>query len=97
MEMQMPKVTSCSVTGCAYNTNMGCHAMAITIGDLPDDPACDTYFETGSHGGKKELTAGVGACKSFECKFNQDYECTAAQIKVGMKGQQADCLTFKHQ
>ncbi|WP_244432514.1 DUF1540 domain-containing protein [Desulfocurvibacter africanus] len=35
------------------------------------------------------------ACKSFDCSFNRDYECTASSIQVGMKQSQPDCLTFQ--
>ncbi|NIQ98269.1 MAG: DUF1540 domain-containing protein, partial [Desulfuromonadales bacterium] len=41
------------------------------------------------------MTAGVGACKSYECSYNSDYECTAPNVHIGMKGDNPDCLTFK--
>ena len=94
MAMKMPKVTECSVAGCAYNTSQSCHAMAITIGEPAGDPACDTYFTAARHGGVMDATAGVGACKSADCRFNKDYECSAAGIMVGMKQGEPDCLTF---
>lgn len=95
MAMEMPKVMDCSVSDCAYNANKACHAMAITIGEDPDEPICDTFFESSTHGGVKDITAGVGACKSYECSYNEDYECTASNIHVGMKEDQPDCLTFE--
>jgi hypothetical protein len=95
LRMEMPKVMECSVGNCAYNTMQTCHAMAITVGEPDGDPACDTYFVADRHGGVKDMTAGVGACKLAECKFNTDYECSASSIKVGMHEGQADCLTYE--
>jgi hypothetical protein len=94
MPMEMPKVLDCTVTGCAYNTKKTCHAIAITIGDAPQNPACDTFFEASPHGGVPDMTAGVGACKVSGCLNNSDYECDAPNIHVGMKGGTPDCLTF---
>lgn len=94
--MEMPKVSGCSVTSCAYNNQQACHALAITVGEEPDMPICDTFLESevpGS-GGDKAVTAGVGACKAAECEYNEDLECTASEIKVGMQEEEADCLTF---
>ncbi|MBE0599588.1 MAG: DUF1540 domain-containing protein [Desulfuromonadales bacterium] len=92
--MQMPKVSECSVSSCAYNDNKACHALAITVGEDPDTPICDTFFESDTPGGDKSATAGVGACKAAECEYNADLECTAPNIEVGMQGNEADCLTF---
>lgn len=91
--MEMPKVTACEVSQCAYNDNKDCHALAITIGDI-SKPKCDTFFQTSIHGGVKDTTAGVGACKISECNYNEELECSAANIKVGMKSGTAECLTF---
>lgn len=95
MGMKMPQVKSCSVDNCAYNTKHACHAMAITIGEPGGDPACDTFFTAERHGGVMDMMAGVGACKTDECSFNKDYECTASNIQVGMKHNQPDCLTYQ--
>lgn len=93
--MEMPKVSDCSVTDCAYNKAKECHALAITVGEDPDEPVCDTFFASSTHGGIKEAAAGVGACKAADCQYNEDYECTAAAIQVGYQGDQPDCLTFE--
>lgn len=93
--MEMPKVLDCTVTGCAYNNNDECHAMAITIGDPTNTPACDTFFEAERHGGVKDMTAGVGACKCSGCGHNKDYECSADEIHVAMNGNRPDCMTFE--
>jgi hypothetical protein len=95
MTMKIPKVLDCSISDCAYNSQKACHAMAITIGEAPSDPICDTYFHSDVHGGIKDMTANVGACKTSACTYNHDFECTAADIHVGMKGRQPDCLTFQ--
>ena len=93
--MEMPKVISCTVTNCAYNTSQVCHAMAITVGDISNRPKCDTFFQTSIHGGLKDVTAGVGACKISDCTHNKELECNAQNIKVGMQSGAAECLTFK--
>ena len=93
--MDMPKVMDCTVSKCAYNTGKACHALAITIGENPDQPKCDTFFQSSIHGGVKSMIAGVGACKTGGCSFNQDFECAAPNIHVGMKNGAPDCLTFK--
>lgn len=38
--------------------------------------AGDTFFVANQQGGVMGLTAGLGACKSGDCKFNKNYECT---------------------
>jgi hypothetical protein len=95
MASKMPKVSDCSATECAYNTDQTCHALAITVGESPQDPACDTYFESSTHGGVKDAIAGVGACKTADCQYNKEFECSAPQIQVGYRGNQVDCLTFE--
>ena len=95
MGMNMPKVLQCSVETCAYNTKKSCHAMAITVGEPAGDPSCDTFFPAERHGGVIDMTAGVGACKLADCKFNKDYECSASNITVGKKMGQPDCMTFE--
>jgi len=96
MKMEMPKVQDCNVSNCAYNTNKSCHAMAITIGEYPEEPVCDTFFQSSTRGGVMEMSAGVGACKTSNCQHNRDFECTASAIHIGLKGKQPDCLTFEH-
>lgn len=95
MATKMPQVKDCTISDCAYNSKKTCHAMAITIGDKPDDPVCDTYFHSEVHGGISNLTAGVGACKTSGCSYNRDFECAAPAIHVGLKGAHPDCLTFE--
>lgn len=95
MGMKMPKVMECSVESCAYNATKSCHAMAITVGEPGGDPACDTFFVAEPHGGVMDMTAGVGACKSGDCKFNKDYECVASSITVKMQKGHPDCMTYE--
>ncbi len=94
MEMKMSKVKECSVKDCAYNSESDCHAMSITIGEPTSEAKCDTYFHSDDHGGIEDATAGVGACKTSDCKYNEKFECAAPEINVGYKGSQPDCLTF---
>ena len=95
MAMEMPKVMDCTVSGCAYNTEKACHAMAITVGEQPSEPICDTFFQSDTHGGVMDMTAGVGACKTSDCRHNENFECVAANVHIGLKGNQPDCLTFE--
>lgn len=92
--MDMPKVTQCDVTQCAYNQNKKCHALAITVGDGAH-PHCDTFCETSKKGGDSGATAGVGACKVVECRYNQQLECRASGIRVGYLIDEVDCQTYE--
>lgn len=94
MKVSMPPVKMCNVKKCAYNSQNACHALAITVGDPGGPPACDTYFASTRHGGVKDATAGVGACKTDDCKFNLDFECSASSVSIGLQNNAVDCLTY---
>jgi len=87
------KVTTCTVTDCAYNSNETCHALAITV-DNPTAATCATYTPREEKAGVEMNVANVGACKASACKHNKDLVCTASSIKVGMKDNAVTCLTF---
>ena len=91
--LEMPLVAKCSASDCAYNISSNCHARAITIGDSTH-PGCDTFLGGASHTKQAKLIAGIGACKMGSCKFNDDLECIAENIQVGMAGTKANCMTF---
>ena len=93
LTIEMPTVSECAVTECAYNVAKACHARAITIGDGVH-PGCDTFFRAAPHAHDTNRTAGVGACKVTGCTHNDDYECTAPMISVGFKGKDINCLSF---
>ncbi|MFW5887853.1 MAG: DUF1540 domain-containing protein [Bacteriovoracia bacterium] len=93
MSFEMPILTECKITECAYNDKNNCHAKAITVGDS-SNPRCDTYFENNQHVSSPSELAGVGACKVGPCKFNEDFSCTASEVQVGMDQGQIKCLTF---
>ncbi|MDR3608332.1 MAG: DUF1540 domain-containing protein [Oligoflexia bacterium] len=93
MNPEMPQVSKCSITQCAYNVGQGCRAKAITIGDS-ETPACDTHLPSSTHTRQTTRIAGVGACKVAHCKYNDDFECSADSIAVGFAGSDAHCLTF---
>ncbi len=76
-----------------YGTN-NCHAKAITVGDEAN-PGCDTYFDTNLHTHESKRIAGVGACKMDDCQFNNDFECAADGVSVGMVDGKINCLTYK--
>ncbi len=91
--IEMPVVRKCMVNECCYNANSKCHARAITIGDSVH-PACDTYLAGMSHTLHTKQIAGIGACKTASCKHNEDLECMAESIQVGMIKNEANCMTF---
>lgn len=57
-------------------------------------PHCDTLFCNSSHIQHTGIRAGVGACKVSNCNFNDDMECTAEKINVGMAGDAVMCMTY---
>lgn len=93
MTIDMPVVTGCAATECAYNQDEACHARAITIGDGAN-PGCDTYLQASPHVRENARRAGVGACKVTGCGHNEDYECMAEGIDVGFASGRINCLTY---
>lgn len=93
MTIDMPPVSACSVTECAYNVKSNCHAKAITIGDGVH-PGCDTFLHASGHIRDAKRIAGIGACKVTGCRHNDDYECGADKINVGRDGNDIKCLTY---
>lgn len=91
--IEMPLISECNVAECAYNLNNNCHARAITIGDGAH-PGCDTFFGNKTHTKAAMRTAGIGACKVAGCRFNDDFECTTENIRVGRTMGEISCLTF---
>lgn len=91
--LDIPNVSDCQVTECAYNRDQACHARAITIGNGVT-PGCDTFFKTDSHVNNISSQAGVGACKVSGCRYNDDLECQASNIQVGFSGDSVHCLTY---
>jgi hypothetical protein len=90
--IEMPEVKDCSVTQCVYNVKSKCHARAITVGDGVV-ANCDTFFNGSPHT-KGKITAGVGACKVSGCTYNNDYECQASNVSIGIENNEAKCLTY---
>jgi len=90
--MGIPKVSSCVMDECFFNTAQKCHAPAINVGG--NSPECDTFIADSRHGGAMDSTAMVGACKVSKCSFNRDFCCGAASIRVGPHGHRGDCLTY---
>ncbi len=93
MEKKMPEVIGCEATECLYNSDGKCHTFGITIGD--EEPMCDTYKSSKGKGGIEDIMAGVGACHTSSCKYNENYECSANSIIVKMKSGHADCGTYQ--
>lgn len=91
--IEMPVVKKCTADECAYNLDNNCHARAITIGDSIH-PGCDTFLAGEHHAKSAGQIAGIGACKTAGCKFNDDFECMADSIQVGMIKSEANCKTY---
>ncbi|QWC84532.1 DUF1540 domain-containing protein [Nocardioidaceae bacterium] len=88
--MQLPIVSTCSISGCSYNHDQDCHAGAITV---LGDTGCGTYVAEG-RGAGTEGRAQVGACHRSACTHNENLECAAPKVEIGAGGDTADCLTF---
>lgn len=93
MTLEMPIVTECMATQCAYNVSNNCHARAITVGDSMH-PGCDTFISESKHIKDSKRIAGIGACKMTACKFNDDLECVTDSIRVGIVRNEANCMTY---
>lgn len=91
--IEMPTVSKCTISECSYNGSDKCHARAITVGD-ESRPGCDTFMAGAERARKSAQSAGIGACKMASCKHNEDLECMAESIKVGMIKNEANCITF---
>lgn len=85
-------VSSCTVTGCAFN-NGGCNALAITVGGTGPKPACGTFTALDARGGVQGANGTVGACQRLECIHNKDLLCTAGEVAIA--GDTALCTTFE--
>lgn len=95
MTIDMPPVSNCDITECAYNLEHNCHARAITVGD-GTHPGCDTFFSNKMHTHRTKQLAGVGACKVSACVHNNDFGCGAEDIIVGKDKSGIACLTYSH-
>ena len=93
MTIDMPTVSTCDMSECAYNIDKACHARAITVGDGVH-PGCDTFFSNATHTNENKRIAGVGACKIAACRHNNDFECMAESIAVGREKSGVGCLTY---
>jgi hypothetical protein len=91
--MDMPRVSTCNATLCAFNEGHACHALAITVGD-ERAPRCDTYCECAAHAGDVHEIAGVGACKMDDCEYNDGLYCTASNIQVKSSDVGPICVTY---
>lgn len=91
--IEMPVVSECAAIECAYNLNKACNARAITIGDGVN-PGCDTFLQGSQHTKKSDQIAGIGACKTINCKFNEGLECITDNIHVGHIQNKVNCMTY---
>ena len=93
MTMKMPMINECSMSDCAYNSDMNCHALAITVGG--PSPLCDTYLKSDQKGGDGDSVGAIGACKVGNCMYNTALECSSDNVKIGMHADHAECDTFR--
>lgn len=91
--IEMPVVSECSATECAYNRDNACQARAITVGDGVH-AGCDTYCKSSQRAKASVGAAGIGACKMAGCKFNDGLECMAQSIQIGRVQNKVNCMTF---
>ncbi len=89
--IEMPEVSRCDASVCAYNSENGCRARAVTIGDGAF-PGCDTFLGSGRVSATE--SAGVGACKVAGCKFNAEFSCKADAIIVATASAPPACQTY---
>lgn len=89
--MEMSEISKCNMSTCAYNIDSACHTLGITVGPHAE---CNTYVHASSRGGFRDVQAGVGACLTSNCKFNDQLECRATSINVAVDSKHADCKTF---
>ncbi len=92
---EMPQVVECSIDGCGYNHDHGCHAGAVTIAGHTGDAECATFIPLGTKGGLDKVISHVGACQRSECVHNDSLECTATAVRLGPGAVDADCLTYE--
>lgn len=85
--INLPLISDCAEADCSFNHD-GCHAPAVTVGDTN----CLTFLPLTLRGGIDDAHAEVGACKSANCKHNENLVCHASAVKIGADG--AECLTF---
>lgn len=86
-------VLDCEAHDCLYNVDGRCVTYAITVGG--DEPCCDTFMAGKTKGGISGINAFVGACHVADCKFNNQFECSANGIHVSVIGGHPDCGTYK--
>ncbi|MDZ7593345.1 MAG: DUF1540 domain-containing protein [Thiobacillus sp.] len=93
MAIDMPIVAEYLASECTDNVGMDCHAKAITVGNSLH-AGCDSFFSGSGHTRAATRTAGIGACKSTNCTFNEDLECMTDSIRVAPAGQEVNCMTY---
>lgn len=91
--IELPEVSRCDASVCAFNNENGCRARAITIGDGAF-PGCDTFLGKAAGSVEAMQIAGVGACKIAGCKFNNDFVCQADSIAVATASAPPACQTY---
>ncbi|MFC8530773.1 DUF1540 domain-containing protein [Nocardia sp. NPDC057227] len=93
--MEMPHVSECTVSDCSYNHD-GCHAFAINVAGENGSADCTTFIPLSGKGGLERVNSMVGACQRADCRHNQNLECSAPNIRVGIGSgdHSANCLTY---
>ena len=95
MPKAMPRVIDCDMSGCAYNSENACHAMAINVEEGSPCATCHTFMQKETKAGVQDMTGQVGACKMDNCMHNEALECAAPEgINISRHGEHPDCKTF---
>jgi hypothetical protein len=90
--MEMPRIASCNMNSCSFNSDNKCHTMAINVGSHAD---CKAFNRSDNKEGFDNAIGGIGACLDPDCKFNDHLECSANNVNIGMHNGEADCETFE--
>jgi len=93
MTLDMPRVSGCDNAKCAYNTDLQCHARAVTLSS-GIIALCETYHVASLHVRNVQRIAGVGACKNSECRHNEDYECIRDEMYIAEIDGRFGCSSF---
>ena len=93
MRFFKPEVSKCEVETCIFNKEKACHALNINVGAAHQE--CSAFDLSGDRKHRETGTTSVGICSAAGCGFNVTNLCQADGVTVAMRGDCADCMTFK--
>ncbi|MFB9378442.1 DUF1540 domain-containing protein [Kineococcus gynurae] len=93
VNLELTPIHQCSVSGCTFNSDVSCHAPAITVGDHGANH-CGTFLGLPTKHGSAAKPV-VGACQLADCSHNTDLTCTASAVEMGTSASgETECLTY---